>query len=162
MIYEKHQACFGSNTYYLQAFEYMFVLTKGKKPKTIHHIRDRKNKRSGEESMGRSGLSPNGVKAKRHRKVMNGYGKRKNIWEYGVGGGKTGHPAVFPDKLANDHIISWSNENEIVYDPFMGSGTTAKMAMLNKRNFIGSEISKEYCEIAEERIRPPSMAESQN
>jgi len=49
-------------------------------------------------------------------------------------------------------LISWSNEGDLVYDPFMGSGTTAKMAILNQRNWIGSEISKEYCEIAEKRI----------
>lgn len=63
-----------------------------------------------------------------------------------------GHPVVFPEKLAQDHIISWSVENDIVYDPFLGSGTTAKMAKLNNRQYIGSEISKEYCEIAKKRI----------
>jgi len=62
------------------------------------------------------------------------------------------HPATFPEKLANDHIISWSNEGDIVYDPFMGSGTTAKMAKLNNRNYIGSEISEEYCNIANKRL----------
>ena len=71
------------------------------------------------------------------------------------------HPSVFPEKLANDHIISWSNEGDLVYDPFMGSGTTAKMAMLNNRNFIGSEISKEYCEIAEKRIKEISVEDIQ-
>jgi len=59
---------------------------------------------------------------------------------------------MFAEKFANDHIISWSNEGDLVYDPFMGSGTTAKMSLLNGRNFIGSEISEEYCRIAEERI----------
>lgn len=59
---------------------------------------------------------------------------------------------MFPEKLAQDHILSWSNEGDIVYDPFMGSGTTAKMAKLLKRNYIGSEISAEYCKIAEERL----------
>jgi len=63
------------------------------------------------------------------------------------------HPAVFPEQLANDHIISWSNEDDLVYDPFMGSGTTAKMAILNKRNWIGSEMSLEYCEIVHERLK---------
>jgi site-specific DNA-methyltransferase (adenine-specific) len=63
------------------------------------------------------------------------------------------HPATFPEKLANDHIVSWSNEGDLVYDPFMGSGTTAKMAILNNRKYIGSEISKEYCEIAEQRLK---------
>jgi len=147
MIYEKAQSCFGSNTYYLQSFEFMFVLVKGKKPKSINHIRDRKNIRNGVESMGKSGLKKDGTKAERHRKGMSEYGKRKNIWKYGVGGGNTGHPAVFPEMLANDHIISWSNENDLIYDCFAGSGTTLKMAQLNNRNYIGSEISVEYCEI---------------
>ena len=74
------------------------------------------------------------------------------MWEYAVGGKSIGHPAVFPEKLAKDHIITWSNENDIVYDPFMGSGTTAKMATQTGRNWIGSEISEEYCKIAEKRI----------
>ena len=151
MIYEKAQACFGSNLCYLQSFEYMFVFSKGK-PKSINLIRDRKNIRHGEESMASGGLSKDGKKAPRCRKVMSEYGKRKNIWRYGVGGGKTGHPAVFPEQLANDHIISWSNPNEIVFDPFMGSGTTAKMAMLNNRRFIGCEISEEYCNIIKDRL----------
>lgn len=62
------------------------------------------------------------------------------------------HPAMFPEQLVNDHIISWSNKGNLVYDPFMGSGTTAKMAIMNKRNWIGSEISEEYCKIIERRI----------
>lgn len=65
---------------------------------------------------------------------------------------ETEHPAIFPEQLANDHIISWSNEGDLVYDPFMGSGTTAKMAIINKRNWIGSEISEEYCKIIERRL----------
>ena len=151
MIYEKAQACFGSNLCYLQSFEYMFVFSKGK-PKTINFIRDRKNVRSGIESMGVSGLSKDGKKSDRHYKEMKEYGKRKNIWCYGVGGGKTGHPAVFPEQLATDHILSWSNPGDVVFDPFMGSGTTAKMAMLNNRKFVGCEVSEKYCEIIKERL----------
>ena len=82
-----------------------------------------------------------------------------NIWRYSVGGGISTkdkiafkHPAIFPEKLVNDHIISWSNEGDLVYDPFMGSGTTAKMSILNKRNYIGSEISEEYFEIIRQRL----------
>jgi site-specific DNA-methyltransferase (adenine-specific) len=75
----------------------------------------------------------------------------ENIW-YIVQRQNNGHPATFPEQLANDHIVSWSNEGDIVLDPFMGSGTTAKMALLNGRNFIGFEISEEYCKITEERI----------
>src|SRR5690625_6731092 len=85
MIYEKAQTPFGSNLCYLQAFEYMFILSKGK-PKAINFIRDRENKRYGVESMGAGGLSVDGKKAKRVRKPMAKFGKRKNIWTYGVGG----------------------------------------------------------------------------
>lgn len=154
MIYEKAQSCFGSNTYYLQAFEYMFVLTKGKKPKTINHLRDRKNERSGVESMAKGGLKKDGTKTDRHRKEMAEFGKRKNIWKYGVGGGNTGHPAVFPEQLASDHILSWSNEGDVIYEPFAGSGTTGKMAFINKRKCIMSEISLEYCELSKQRLLP--------
>lgn len=151
MIYEKAQSCFGSNLCYLQSFEYMFVLSKGK-PKTTNFIRDRKNVRSGFESMGVGGISKDGVPAARHRKEMKEYGKRKNIWTYGVGGGKTGHPAVFPLQLATDHILSWSNENDTVLDPFLGSGTTRLAAYDLNRNFIGYEIDKTYFGLQEERF----------
>ncbi|OQA50491.1 MAG: DNA adenine methyltransferase YhdJ [Bacteroidetes bacterium ADurb.Bin302] len=63
------------------------------------------------------------------------------------------HPAVFPEQLAADHIASWSNPGDVVLDPFMGSGTTCKMAQANNRSFIGIEISPEYCKIAEKRLR---------
>ena len=65
---------------------------------------------------------------------------------------RTGHPAQFPEQIANDHILSWSNEGDAVLDCFMGSGTTGKMAVLNNRNFVGIEIDKEYFDIAEKRI----------
>ena len=84
---------------------------------------------------------------------MTGKQVKGNVWFYGSKANSTGHPAVFPEALANDHIISWSNEGDLVYDPSMGSGTTAKMAILNKRNWIGSEISEEYCNIIEERVK---------
>lgn len=77
---------------------------------------------------------------------------RGNIWKYNVGGKSINHPAVFPEKLAEDHILSWSNEDDIVFDPFMGSGTTGKMALLNNRKFIGVELNEEYFEIAKNRI----------
>lgn len=152
MIYEKAQSCFGSNLCYLQAFEYMFVLSKGR-PKTINLIRDRKNVRSGEESMSVSGMSKDGVPSERHRKSMQEYGKRKNIWVYGVGGGKTHHPAVFPLKLAIDHIVTWSSEGDLVFDPFLGSGTTRIAAYNTHRNFMGSEIDGEYFRLEEERFK---------
>ena len=62
------------------------------------------------------------------------------------------HPAIFPEKLAEDHILSWSNEGDVVFDPMCGSGTTLKMAKKHKRLFIGCDISEEYVAIAKKRI----------
>ena len=63
------------------------------------------------------------------------------------------HPAPFPEQLAQDHIISWSSEGDIVLDPFMGSGTTAIACINTGRNFVGFELDKHYCDIANERIQ---------
>ncbi len=158
MIYQKTpRGAVGSNKTYWQTFEYMFVLSKGE-PKTINLIMDRENKdaRNGDVSNKRMfDGSLQAVKRKGYSKT----GRRTNIWQYLIGKGHSAsdniahnHPAIFPEKLAHDHILSWSNENDIVYDPFIGSGTTAKMALLNKRKYIGSEISKEYYNIAKDRI----------
>ena len=152
MIYEKAQACFGSNNCYLQSFEYMFIFSKGV-PCKKNFIRDRVNVRGGEtESTVSSGKNTNGKSGVRIMKTAEKTGKRKNIWKYGVGGGDGKHPAVFPEKLAHDHIISWSNEGDTVLDPFMGSGTTGKMAKLLNRKFVGIEIDREYFEYAKQRI----------
>jgi DNA modification methylase len=81
---------------------------------------------------------------------------RENIWDYGTGSGKTDttdHPAAFPDDLARDHILSWSNEGDIVLDPFNGSGTTTKMAREMGRKYIGIEVNPDYCKIAEARLK---------
>lgn len=159
MIYAKQNPIPLTHSRYEQQFEYMFVLSKGK-PKTFNGLKE-KSKYGGEmASRTRSFYKTNTENEptlQNKRDVISDEKLRYNIWYYIVGSTQTGkikHPATFPEQLANDHIISWSNENELIYDPFMGSGTTAKMALLNNRNYIGSEISKEYCEIAEKRIAP--------
>ena len=154
MIWEKTgSGCLGSNLFYGQNFEFMFILTKGK-PKTTNLICDRENKVKSGTVKVNSSLNQSGKGTTRiiERKP---FGKRNNIWRFDTQKGSE-HPAPFPEQLANDHIISWSNEGDIVFDPFMGSGTTAKMAILNKRNWIGSEISEEYCKIIERRITTAS------
>jgi len=92
--------------------------------------------------------------------VVKKYKTKGNIWFYTIGSKHTtkdkeayGHPAVFPEKLAYDHIISWSNKRDIVLDPLCGSGTTLKMAEKLNRKWIGIDISREYCEIAKQRIK---------
>lgn len=143
---------------YLASFEYMFIFSKGK-PKSVNFINDRKNLFPERWGMGRKVRNKDGSFSHREKRVANEYGRRFNIWKYagGLGYGTKdkiaySHPAIFPEKLANDHIISWSNECDLVYDPFMGSGTTAKVAIQNNRNYIGSEISQEYCWIITERL----------
>lgn len=160
MIYAKTpRGAVGNNKTYWQTFEYMFIFSKGN-PKTINLICDRKNKESRDGDNGTKRLE-NGELLKVKRGGYSEYGRRTNIWEYGIGKGQSTkddfafkHPAIFPEQLANDHILSWSNEGDIVYDPFAGSGTTGKMAILNKRKCIMSEISAEYCEIIKKRLEP--------
>lgn len=159
MIYEKHASSFPARkdgNRYTQIFEYMFVFVKGK-IKNITLICDKKNKTAGEQSrFGKySYYNKKGEKVKEENKgkITPEFSPRTNIWKYKVGFDKVkGHPAIFPEKLASEHIVSWSNERDLVYDCFMGSGTTAKVAHLQNRNWIGSEISNEYVEIANKRL----------
>jgi len=153
MMYRKINYIPLTHNRYEQAFEYMFVFSKGK-PKTFNPIMV-KCKTNGSKTNGRTFYQTNSqnTPTEGHKNdVVKEYKQKGNVWEIPTNAGIKGHPAQFPERLANDHIISWSNENDLVYDPFMGSGTTAKMALLNNRKFVGSEIAKEYCEIAEKRI----------
>ena len=151
MIWKKPNPVPTQSTRYQQAFEYMFVFSKGK-PKTFNPIKI-KSKCAG-------------VKVKKHRAVKSSHNYNNegiyevaemkmidNVWEIANTKNDSKHPAIFPKELVKRHIETWSNENDLIYDPFMGSGTTAKMSILNNRNWIGSEISSEYCEIIEERIK---------
>lgn len=162
MIYKKQNVGMYDprNKRYKHSFEYMFVLSKGspikynpicdkpvKNPERMLHRANGRNNKGGIR------------KAKRPMIASREFQDRHNVWEYPTGKNVVTkdviaycHPAIFPEQLANDHIVSWSNAGDLVYDPFMGSGTTAKMAMLNNRNYIGSELSNEYCDIAEQRI----------
>ena len=158
MIYLKPpRGAVGNNNTYWQSFEYMFVLSKGY-PKTINLIRDRVNKESRNGDNGTKRLQ-NGELIKLKRGGYGEFGRRINVWEYRIGKGHSAsdgmahkHPAIFPEKLARDHIRTWSNPGDLIYDPFMGSGTVAKMCILEGRNYIGSEINNDYCSIAKKRI----------
>lgn len=150
MIWEKTgSGALGSQDCYGQNFEYVFILSKGK-PKALNLIEDRKNViASGRVAVnGALQADKSSVSRVIERKE---YGKRTNVWKMPPSQ-MTKHPAPFPDGLARDHILSWSNEGDIVLDPFSGSGTTAKMAKHNGRRFIGIEVNPEYCDIAEKRL----------
>lgn len=150
MIYYSDKQPFNNNRYE-QSFEYMFVFSKIK-IKTFNGIRSKKINGSQEGKKIRQrredGSFQVNIRKLTEDKLIN------NIWYYQTGVANTEHPATFPEKLCADHIHSWSNEGDLIYDPFMGSGTTAKMAHLQKRNWIGSEISIEYVELANKRIKP--------
>ena len=149
MIYLKASQPRQNGYRYEQQFEYMFVFSKGKTK--IKNIIKEPSKNHG-KFVKRTCRDGGKDELKSSTNLVSEFKTKCNVWFYGTKKNDTNHPAIFPEQLANDHIISWSNANDLVYDPFMGSGTTAKMAKINKRNYIGSEISKEYCEIAEKRI----------
>lgn len=158
MIYEKNSSTFPArrdSKRYTQIFEYMFVFVKGDIRKDIRLIADKKNKWVGHINWGtQTRYDDDGVLKKiGDIKPIPEYSLRTNIWKYSVSfNDKTGHPAVFPEKLAEDNILSWTVEGDLVLDPFMGSGTTAKMAMMNGRHYIGFERNAEYYGKSLERV----------
>lgn len=160
MIWRKPNFSNPSRLRYHQVFEYMFVFSKGA-PKTFNPLMDRKNVCGGKPgSLGKNTCTQmDGSKLVRARKVVPEWGMRHNVWDMLTSGQermcqKIAHPATFPLALARDHIQSWSNEGDLVYDPFLGSGTTAVAAKELKRRYAGSEVVPEYFEIAEARLGP--------
>jgi len=154
MIWIKEYLSFPDDKRYYNAFEYMFVFSKGA-PKTINLIADRVNAAAGRVINGSERNRDGSFRKKAcEGNIIKSKGIRWNWWS--IYNAKRGihnkHPATFPEKLANDHIISWSNAGDVVYDPFCGSGTTALMARENGRYFVGSEISEEYCDIIKLRM----------
>ncbi len=155
MIYQKKNTPFMRSNAYTNCYELMIVFAKGK-PKTFNPLTE-PTKRSGWET-GVYGKGPDAVNRKRPVELKRRK-TRTNVWQYAVGlGGTTSdkvafqHPAVFPEKLAEDHILSWSNPGDLVLDPMCGSGTTCKMAEANGRNWIGIDVSEEYLDIVRQRL----------
>ena len=162
MIYQKQSfpPSYPKIKRYQQCFEYMFILSKGQ-PKTFNGImRDkapssiynRKTKSSFRKADG-SFVYNNNIDTSKSKTID------LNIWKLPCGYMKSTkdkeaykHPAIFPEELAHRHIQTWSNENDLIFDPMMGSGTTGKISKQLNRNFIGIEISEEYLNIAKERI----------
>lgn len=145
----------GSNLCYTQNFEYMFVLSNGK-PKSVNLIRDKKNLSFGKKDGYLTGRrNANGEHKSEVRNHNHEYSRRNNWWRLvpQAEEGSSFHPAVFPEILVRDHIVSWSNEGDVVLDPFMGSGTTAKVARALGRKYIGFEISQEYVDLANKRLQ---------
>ncbi len=156
MIYQKKNTPFMRSNAYTNCYELMLVFSKGK-PKTFNRLTE-PTKRNGWETAV-YGKGTDGDNSKRRAVELKKQKTRINIWQYAVGlGGTTSdkvafqHPAVFPENLARDHILSWSNPGDLVLDPMCGSGTTCKMAQATRRNWIGIDISEEYIRIAKRRL----------
>jgi site-specific DNA-methyltransferase (adenine-specific) len=160
MIYEKNTSSFPAKragNRYTQIFEYMFVFCKDKIA-TANLICDKPNKWAGHTNWGKNTnrLKNGELQETSDIQPVPDFSPRNNIWRYNVGKGFNSsdaesheHPAIFPENLAEDHILSWSNPGDIVLDPFSGSGTTCKMAKKNRRKYVGIDISEEYCKLAE-------------
>lgn len=159
IIYEKAGTAPPHKKRYFNAFEYMFILSKGL-PKTINLIEDKPNKWACHTTFGNvTRREQDGSLTPKGKKTIKEFGVRTNIWRYNNGKGFATkdniayeHPAIFPEKLAEDHIITWSQEGDIVLDPFCGSGTVPKVATNLNRQWLGIEISEEYCRIANNRL----------
>ncbi|KKM65372.1 hypothetical protein LCGC14_1491920 [marine sediment metagenome] len=161
MIYDKHSVVFPDINRYHQCWEYMFVLSKGA-PLTFTP-QTRINSWPEDKKTGKQ-RNQNGTLV-----VPLGYGKKNktngwlfNLWRVSTGYNKTtkdkeayAHPAMFPEKLAERHILTWSNPGDVVLDYFMGSGTTAKMARNNGRHYIGCDVNEDYVKLARARLAKP-------
>lgn len=160
MIYEKpnrRQRQYRANRYE-QTFEYMFVFTKGNKSNTFNPIdepclnKGRRIKFTSRDARKANNFTAGGIITTNKNTVVKETKRIGNIWKYTNNTSKIKHPAVFPEDLAKDHILSWSNAGDIVLDPMCGSGTTCKEAKKLARNWIGFEISEEYAKDAIERV----------
>lgn len=156
MIYSKKSVFVHDprNKRYKQAFEYMFILSKHS-PATYNEIKDKININAGKNDRGnKKGRSPSGVARSGNKIIFQPFQARFNIWEYQSSDGqRINHPALMPLQLAKDHIISWSNEGDMVLDPFAGSGTTGVAAKSLNRRYICIEANPEYVKTAEQRLK---------
>lgn len=155
MIYKKKNTPFMRSNAYTNCYEFMFIFSKGS-PNTFNPLMERTVRQGFEMVVYNKGADAINNKTLKELKPEK---TKTNIWEYAVGlHGSTSdresfkHPAVFPEKLAEDHIVSWSKEGDIIFDPMCGSGTTCKMAKKHNRIYIGCDISEEYVNIAKERV----------
>jgi len=155
MIYKKKNTPFMRSNGYTNCYEFMFVFSKGR-PNTFTPLTEKTVRHGFEMVVHNKGADAVNNKVLKELKPEK---TKTNIWEYAVGlHGSTSdrdafkHPAIFPEKLAEDHIVSWSKEGDIVFDPMCGSGTTLKMAKKHNRLYIGCDISEEYVNIAKKRL----------
>ena len=163
MIYEKNGSPFPARrdgNRYSQVFEYMFILSKNDKPKTANLLCDKPNRWAGYTHFGKGSIrTKDGELVERNIKPIPEFSPRNNIWKYNTGRNYSSkdaaafeHPAIYPEQLVKDHILTWSSEGDLVLDPFMGSGTTAVICQDNNRNYLGYEIDEKYYNVCLRRL----------
>ena len=164
MIYEKNGSPFPARrdgNRYSQVFEYMFILSKNDKPKTANLLCDKPNRWAGYTHFGKGSIrTKDGELVERNIKPIPEFSPRNNIWKYNTGRNYSSkdaaafeHPAIYPEQLVKDHILTWSSEDDLVLDPFMGSGTTAVICKDNNRNYLGYELDEKYYNVCLRRLK---------
>lgn len=151
MIWRKPSPSCPTEGRYYAVFEYMFVFSKGK-PSALNLLTDRPNKSAGAVSTRETRSCAEDRKSTGRKRVVKEFSRRFNVWDVSTDSRGAGHPAVFPEAIAEGHVLTWSNPGDTVLDPFLGSGTTGKMAAQLGRFFIGVDISQEYVDLARKRI----------
>ncbi|NQU26320.1 MAG: site-specific DNA-methyltransferase [Candidatus Nealsonbacteria bacterium] len=143
---------------YGNALQFALVLSKGR-PRYVNLIRDKRNATGGQAHTYNQRTKDGRIVSQRTA-ITRTWGPREPVWTYAVGGCHTTedaftseHPAMMPEAMAADHIISWSRPGDLVFDPMCGAATTCKMALLNHRRYLGLEIHERYFQIAQERMR---------
>jgi len=153
MIWEKGVVAFPESVRYNQKHEYMFILSNGP-IRTFNGIKDHTNISAGRKVTGEDRNADGSFKERTgFGRICPAYSLRGNVWHVWNQQRGFKHPAVFPESLAKDHIRSWSNVDDVIFDPFVGSGTTLVAAKELGRKAIGIEIEEKYCEIAANRLR---------
>jgi len=157
MIYHKYSIP-QNHPRYEQAFEYVFVFCKGETVLTFNPLKEN-SKNKGRIVNARFRCEHGKTKFQHTLKPVRAKKIRDNVWFVDCGFMRSSkdvdafqHPAIFPEKLAEDHILSWSNPDDVILDPMCGSGTTCKMAVKHQRQYIGIDISEKYCELARKRL----------
>lgn len=173
-IWQKPRMIHGLSQYsYFRNFEYMLIMTVGTHPSTFNPLRDQRNatkrakttrtvrNKDGDiiTTQAKNIKNPNMHYTKDGKFEYKEYGRRGSIWYYPTGHNSSTkdeyafkHPAIFPEQLARDHILSWSQPHDTILDPMCGSGTVCKMAKIHNRNYIGIDISDEYCNLSRTRV----------
>jgi len=155
MIYSKYPIIPLENPRQMNIFEYMFVLSKGKVKTFNPRLKKSANLSNRTQNYKNLHTPEQEVTQYKKSKKRKKYKTDSNIWQYNIA--KTihtkDHPATFPIELALDHILTWTNEEAVIFDPFMGSGTVGMASVLTNRKFKGTERVSDFFDLSLRNIK---------